>query len=147
MSALRDGIELAKALEGESINTYEIYQTITEHPDLHRMLQALIEGGLARVQDLERFESRFDPERITDVTKLAGLHIDDLRIAQVFDAGIEYTDFLELICERERDTAVLYDRLAAVVADREPQYALKRLAEDTRRRLWLVRSRLELERL
>ncbi len=147
MSALRDGIELAKSLEGESINTYEIYQAITEHADLHRMLQALVEGGLARVQDLERFENRFDPERIVDPAKLSGLHIDDLRIAQVFDAGMEYTDFLELICEREDNTAVLYDRLAAVVADREPQYALKRLAEDTRRRLWLVRSRLELERL
>ncbi len=147
MSTVRDGVELAKTLESESINTYEIYQAMTEHHSLQRMLDALIEGGRTRIADLAGFEQRYGLDGIADLNKEAALEVDDLRIAQIVDAGMEYTDFLAMICEREENVAVLYDRLAAVISERAPQHALKRLAEDKRKQLWLVKSRLELEQM
>ncbi len=147
MSTVREGIELAKTLEGESINTYEIYQAISEHHSLQRMLDALIESGRTRLADLAGFEQRYDLDAIADPEKAAALEVDDLRIAQVVDAGMEYTDFLAMICEREENVAVLYDRLSSVVSERAPQHALRRLAEDKRKQLWWVRSRLDLEQM
>ena len=142
-------IELVERIESENGNIYGVYAEITDHYSARNMLQALKAASrerLGKIEQLRRaapLENLFDAERST---RLGDPGADpDLEYA--FDAGMQYVDFLMLICLREEALSDLYNGLASIARDSRTADLLHGLARDCERRRQLARSHYDLETL
>ena len=149
MSNIVGLVEMVERIETENGNIYGVYAEITDHYSARNMLQTLKAASRERLEKIEQLrraaplESVFDAERSTS---LGGVDADpDLDYA--FDAGMQYVDFLMLICRREEALSDLYNALASIALDSRNADLLHGLARDCERRRQLARSRYDLETL
>ncbi len=145
MSGAVNFLEAVLSAEEENRNTYDIYGQLTDQYSARNLLATLEAASRDRLHALQRFAQRDDIEALlADVT---GVDLGGTGDVYGFDAGMQYADFLRLICRRERALAVQY----GAIHDASGNEAVRRLfggmAEDCRRRHRLAQTRYELETL
>jgi len=143
--ALSRWLDAALRLEGENLNTYEIYSEITEHFSLKPLLNGLIEGVKNHLKELEEWLEASNPPEEFEPDLMSSLPEDPPDVPYSFDANMSYTDFLQMILTREIALVQIYEQLSSVAEDDDAAYFFRRLAEDGRKQMSLARSRYDLE--
>lgn len=145
MSGAVDFLEAVLSAEEENRNTYDIYGQLTDQYSARNLLATLEVASRDRLDRLRRFSQRDDATTLlADLSEVALVGTGD---SYGFDAGMQYADFLQLICRRESGLAVQYRAIHDASGNEDVRRLFGGLAEDCERRHRLAQTRYELETL
>jgi len=138
-------VEMAKQLEVQNAEVYEIYSEITDHFGLMQLLRALRTGIDTHTKTLGRFLDHRTGQVEVDEARIKAFDLSAYEVERSFDAAMEYRGFLCMILQLEERLQSFYENIVSVVLSTEHRDIFRRLAADQEKHLWLARSRLELE--
>ncbi|TVQ96182.1 MAG: hypothetical protein EA403_16770 [Spirochaetaceae bacterium] len=145
MSGAVDFFEAILSAEEENRNTYDIYGQLTDQYSARNLLATLEAASRDRLDTLRRFSRRDDVTTL--LADVSEVDLGGTGDSYGFDAGMQYADFLQLICRRESALTVRYRAIHDASGNDEVRRLFGRMAEDCERRHRLARTRYELETL
>lgn len=143
--SVRQAVDLVQRAEADNLHAYIVYADITEHFGLRRLLLSVADQITDHLDGWKSLVSTHFPDELFRVDDSDRERLQNLELPRMFDANMEYHDFLKTLHNREQAIASMYAVLAACARHPESRSLCQRHECDGRRHMEMARDRYELE--
>jgi rubrerythrin len=143
---IKELLENAEKLEKDNRMIFDVCLHMTAHPGMKKLIQSILEGKKDHVKEYEELLRDGNPleDRFSPVSQGAfDFSVYDQPFG--FDACVEYTAYLELIVERKRLLANLYEFIAVHARSDSDRSLFQSLSDEEKKHMSWVQDRLDLE--